>query len=146
MRVLICGLGSIGRRHLRQMRELGASRVDAYRTGRATLADAGQPWPDRVFENLEEALAQNPDVVVVSNPTSLHVETALAAVRAGAHVLVEKPLSHRLEGVESLATEARARERVVSVGCNLRFHPILRRLRELISAGTLGPPTLARFH
>jgi predicted dehydrogenase len=145
--VLICGLGSIGRRHLRHFRALGCAPLWAYRTGRATLPDDGQPAPDAVFRDLADALAQQPDVVVVANPTALHLETALAAVRAGCHVLIEKPLAHRLDGWEELAAEAARRERVVRVAQNLRFHPQLQRLREIISTGEpLGRPLLARAH
>lgn len=145
--VLICGLGSIGRRHLRHFRALGCAPIWAWRTGKATLPDDGQPAPDGVVRDLAEALAQRPDVVVVANPTALHLETALAAVRAGCHVLVEKPLAHRLDGWEELAAEATRRERVVRVAQNLRFHPQLRRLREIIAAGEpLGRPLLARAH
>lgn len=145
--VLICGLGSIGRRHLRHFRALGCAPILAYRTGNATLPDDGQPAPDAVFRSLEAALAQQPEVVVVANPTALHLETALAAVRAGCHVLIEKPLAHRLDGWEELAAEAARRDRVVRVGQNLRFHPQLRRLRELMASGEpLGRPLLARAH
>lgn len=145
--VLICGLGSIGRRHLRHFRALGCAPLLAYRTGKATLPDDGQPAPDAVFHDLHEALARRPDMVVVANPTALHLETALAAVRAGCHVLIEKPLAHRLDGWEELAAEAARRDRVVRVAQNLRFHPQLRRLREMITTGEpLGRPLLARAH
>lgn len=145
--VLICGLGSIGRRHLRHFRALGCEPILAYRTGKATLPDDGQPAPDAIFHSLEEALAQRPEVVVVANPTALHLETALSAVRAGAHVLIEKPLAHRLDGWEALAAEAVRRDRVVRVAQNLRFHPQLRRVRDLIVTGEpLGRPLLARAH
>ena len=147
MHVLVCGLGSIGRRHLRHFRVLGATQVDAYRTGKATLPDAGQPAPDRVFHNLDEALAEHPDIVVISNPTSLHVPTARAAVAAGCHVLVEKPLSNDLAGCSELATEARRSGIVFWVACNMRFHPVLGLLKSLVQAdGPLGEPIIARFH
>jgi predicted dehydrogenase len=145
--VLICGLGSIGRRHLRHFRALGCAPMLAYRTGKATLPDDGQPAPDAVYLSLDEALAQSPAAVVVANPTALHLETALAAVRAGCHVLIEKPLADHLDGWEELAAEAARRERVVHVAQNLRFHPQLLRLREWIATGQpLGRALLARAH
>lgn len=145
--VLICGLGSIGRRHLRHFRALGVKRIDAYRTGKATLSDDGQPAPDHVFTSLEEALAQHPEAVVVTNPTSLHLETALAAVRAGAHVLIEKPVSHTTNGLDLLERESALRGRYVFIAYNLRFHPALQAIRSLLrSASSLGNPILARAH
>lgn len=145
--VLICGLGSIGRRHLRHFRALGCSPVDAYRTGRATLADGGQPAPDRVFRGLDEALAKRPDLVVVTNPTSMHVETALAALDAGANLLVEKPLAHTLEDGRRIAARAVERGAVVGVAQNLRFHPHLQTLRSWVrEGGPLGRVMMARAH
>ena len=145
--VLICGLGSIGRRHLRHFRAAGVGRIDAYRTGRSTLADDGQPAPDRVFHSLPDALAERPSAVVVTNPTALHVPTALEAVRAGCDVLIEKPLSHELEGCDLLIAEVRRLDRVGAVANNLRFHPTLALMREWAAgAGPLGAPVAARAH
>ena len=144
LNILICGLGSIGRRHLRHFRNLGAARIDAFRTGLATLPDEGQPAPDRIFDDLEHALAEHPDVVVVANPTALHLPTALAAVRAGCHVLVEKPLSHNLDDCQTLADEAHARGVVVAVACNLRHHPSVRAVKGLVVGGQFGAILLAR--
>jgi predicted dehydrogenase len=145
--LLICGLGSIGRRHLRHFRALGVERIDAYRTGKATLVDEGQPIPNRVFESLEQALAEHPEAVIVANPTSLHTETALAAVKSGAHVLVEKPVSNTRNGLDILEEEAKKRNLCVCVGFNMRFHPALRAVHQIVSSGTpLGKPLMARIH
>jgi len=82
MKFLICGLGSIGRRHLRNLRALGQSDIILYRTHHATLPEeelAGLP----VFTSLDEALAQKPDAVIISNPTAAHMSVALPASAAG---------------------------------------------------------------
>jgi len=87
-----------------------------------------------------------PDAVVVSNPTSMHVPTALAAVRAGAHVFLEKPVSHTLDGLPELALEADSLHRVVAVGYQLREHPTIVRLLERLAepARSLGRITWIR--
>lgn len=144
---LICGLGSIGRRHLRHLRALGVARIDAYRSGNATMPDDEGSRADREFGTLEAALAERPDVVIVANPTALHVPTARAAVAAGCHVLVEKPLSDGEAGCAELAREAAAAGVVVSVACNLRFHPCALALHGWIATGEpLGRPLTARAH
>lgn len=144
--LLICGLGSIGRRHLRHFRALGVRRIDALRSGLATLPDDGQPAPDHTYHALDEALAAQPEAVVVCQPTALHLPTARAAVDAGAHVLVEKPLHHRLDGCAELIERAAERGLVLAVGCNLRFHPLLGRIRRGLESGEWGRPLLARAH
>ena len=144
MQALIVGLGSIGRRHARNWAALGLGEVWVCRQ-----QGAAQPQPlgveARVFRDLDQALAAGPEVVIVTNPTSLHVDTARRAVLAGAHVLVEKPLGHTLEGVSELLSESAARLRLLMVGYNLRFHPGLVRLRQLLHAGAIGRPLSARF-
>jgi predicted dehydrogenase len=93
---------------------------------------------------LDDALAERPDLVIVANPTSLHVETARKAIQAGAHVLVEKPLSHSLQGVQELLAMAEERGQKLMVGYQLRFHPLLARARELLGQGAIGPVYSAR--
>jgi predicted dehydrogenase len=143
VRALVVGLGSIGRRHARNWAALGLGEVWVCR-------QHGAPQPEplgiehRTFAGLDAALAAGPDVVLVTNPTSLHVATAQRAIEAQAHVLVEKPLGASLEGVAVLLELAAQRRRVLAVGYHLRFHPGLQRLRELVQAGAIGRPLTAR--
>jgi predicted dehydrogenase len=143
MRALVVGLGSIGRRHVRNWAALGLGPV-------AVCRQAGQAQPEplgvdaREFTDLDTALDDRPDVVLVTNPTSLHVQTACKALQAGAHVFVEKPLGHALEGVADLLSEAEHRQKTLMVGYNLRFHPGLARFRELLHQGEMGRLVSAR--
>ena len=139
---LVVGLGSIGRRHARNWTQLGLGPVWVCRQ-----TDNPQPEAvavDRHFARLDEALAAGPDVVLVTNPTHLHVSTTLAAVRAGSHVFVEKPIGATLDGVDELIAAAAAGGRQLVVGYNLRFHPGLARLRELLHQGAVGRPLSLR--
>jgi predicted dehydrogenase len=136
MRVLFTGLGSIGRRHLRLLRE--REEVDdilAFRSG-----TSASPTPEGVTEHseLEAALEANPDVAFVTNPTALHVETALQCGRAGCDLFIEKPLSHSLEGVAELCSVAASEDLVTCVACQLRFDPILRWVQESLESGRIG--------
>jgi predicted dehydrogenase len=124
-RLLVAGLGSIGKRHLDNLRALGENGVELYRTGRGTLVE-GDPQGVRIHRDVESALAGKLRAVIVSNPTALHMPLALAAARAGAHLLIEKPLSDSLEGVEELRREVEARALTVLVGFQFRVHPSLR--------------------
>jgi predicted dehydrogenase len=134
LKILICGLGSIGQRHARNLRTLLGDELEllAYRVrGEGDLdAELGL----RSFADLDEALAQRPHVVFVTNPASEHVPVALAAARAGCHLFVEKPLSHSLDGVEELIRLVDARELVAMVGYQQRFHPSYERFREFAAS------------
>ncbi|MCU0486773.1 MAG: hypothetical protein MUC85_11775 [Anaerolineales bacterium] len=81
MKFLISGLGSIGRRHFRNLLALGERDIILHRTHRATLPDdelAGFP----VETDLAKALAQGPDALIVTNPTALHLQVAIPAAEA----------------------------------------------------------------
>lgn len=155
-RCLFVGLGGIGQRHLRNLRALrGAGvAVDAYRVRRerAVVSDTLQvvqgeelesKYDVKAFAELDQALEQKPDVVFVTNPSSLHVEITRRALDAGAHVLVEKPLSHSLEGVAELVQQCQQRQLVGYVAYQLRFHPGFVRTREIVQQGLIGNPLFA---
>lgn len=145
MKFLIAGLGSIGRRHLRNLLALGERDILLYRTGRATLPDDElADFP--VETDLHAALAHKPDAVIVSNPTALHLDVAIPAAEAGCHLLIEKPISHSLEGVGQLQeTVTRTGARVL-IGFQFRFHPSLRAVSDLLARGELGTPISVRAH
>lgn len=145
MKFLIAGLGSIGRRHLRNLRALGEDDILLYRTGRATLPDdelAGLP----VETDLRAALARQPDAVIISNPTALHLDVAIPAAEAGCAILLEKPVSHSLARVDALAAAARRSGSPILVGFQFRFHPTLQKARRLIAEGAIGRVLTARVH
>jgi predicted dehydrogenase len=144
--ILVCGLGSIGQRHVNSFRKLGVSRVDAFTTGRGTLGMNPTLALDSVFKDLDEALRARPGAVIVTNPTALHLEVAKAAINAGAHVLIEKPISNTLRGCRQLLKKAKNKGGAVAIGCNLRFHPLLARLKRIVRTGDLGNAIVAQAH
>ena len=145
MKFLIAGLGSIGRRHLRNLKTLGQNDLILYRTHQATLPDtelSGYP----TYTDLDEALAQNPDGVIVANPTSLHLQVATAAAKAGAALLIEKPVSDSLIGIRELQAALDAAGKPALIGFHLRYHPVLRRIKALIDSGKLGKALKSHAH
>jgi predicted dehydrogenase len=96
--------------------------------------------------NLEEALAHKPQAVVISNPTALHLDVAIPAAEAGCHLLLEKPVSHSLEGLDGLAAAVKRGGGKVLVGFQLRFHPTLRLAAQMLAQGAIGRPLTARAH
>ncbi len=143
---LIAGLGSIGRRHFRNLIALGEKDIVLLRSHRATLPDdelAGYP----VETDLAEALKKHqPDAVIVANPTSLHLDVAIPAAQAGCHILLEKPVSHSLERLDVLQKAAEKSGTKILVGFQFRYHPTLNKARELIQQGALGKILTVHAH
>lgn len=138
MKALVLGCGSIGLRHIGHLRELGLSDVEAADVSPEACERAHQAHRVRTYTDPARALDRRPDVVLVCTPASTHVPVALEALRAGAHVFVEKPLSVSLEGLDRLVQAARADGRVVQVGYHLRFHTAHRKVKEILDGGRLG--------
>lgn len=140
MRGLLVGYGSIGRRHLENFHTLGVRDWAVVHTGAGTLPFE-PPCAVRAYSNLADALAtETPTFAVAANPTSLHVRTALACVNAGCHVLLEKPVSNGLAGLDELAAAVASSGRSVLVGFQFRFHPALQRIADLLGAEAIGQP------
>lgn len=134
-RILVAGLGSIGRRHLRNLLALGIDDLILLRT-------KVEPVPEDpslpVVTNLEEALDCKPDAVIVCNPTAHHLDVALPAAKAGCHLFIEKPLSQNWDSVELLLCEVAKQKSIACVGFDLRFDPGLVKVREILASGVLG--------
>ena len=148
---LFAGLGSIGQRHVRNLRALLGDGIDIMahrRLGQSPVlnsdmtimphAQVETTYHVRTFTNLDDALAEKPDAVFVTTPNTLHLPVALAAARAGCHLFIEKPLSHSLEGVDELIEIVERKKLVAFVGYQFRFHPGLRWIKSLHEERRLG--------
>lgn len=145
MKFLIAGLGSIGRRHLRNLLALGESDILLYRTGHSTLPDDElKQFP--VETELDKALAHKPDGVIISNPTSLHLDVAIPAARAGCHLFLEKPVAHSLASTRELQAAVQHGRGKVLVGYQFRFHPGLQQIARSLAGHAIGRPLSVRAH
>jgi predicted dehydrogenase len=146
MKILIAGLGSIGRRHFRNLISLGKKDIVLLRTRKATLPDdeiAGYP----VETDLKEALKKHhPEAVIIANPTSMHLDVAIPAAEAGCHILLEKPVSHSLEHLDVLQRAVQKSGSKILVGFQFRYHPTLNMAREIILSGDLGKILTVHAH
>jgi predicted dehydrogenase len=145
MKTLIAGFGSIGRRHLNNLRALGEKDILLYRTHHSTLTEEGiADIP--VETTIEGALAHHPDAVIVANPTALHMDVAIPAAEAGCAIMLEKPISHSFERVDDLARIAAANNSRILVGFQFRYHPTLRLVDQWLKSGVIGTPVSVRAH
>ena len=151
MKVLFVGLGGIGQRHARNLRTILGADVEiiAWRTRRLshvvtptlqadTSRDVEREYDIRVFDTLQSALDEQPQVAFICNPSSLHVASALVCLRAGCDLFLEKPVSHNLDGLAELTRAAKEGRCVVMVGYQLRFHPCFQRLQKILRSEHLG--------
>jgi predicted dehydrogenase len=145
-KILIVGLGSIGRRHLRNLVALGEKDVVLVRSHRSSLPDA-ELEGFAVEGDLGRALEKHrPGGVIIANPTSLHVDAALTAAQADCSLLLEKPVADSLEEAGRLQAVVQKTGARVLMGFQFRFHPALELARRTISSGELGRIMSAHVH
>ena len=146
-RILVCGVGSVGERHIRNLvTALGYNNIAVYRARELPFRDIDVS--PQIYTDLREALANfAPTVTFVTNPTALHIPVALEAARAKSHLFIEKPLSHNCEGVEELSRVLQANQCQAMVGYMLRFHPLFKQVKAWLDegkSGILGRPIFLR--
>ena len=145
MKILIAGFGSIGRRHFRNLQELGVEDILLYRTHQSTLPV--EELKDYIVEtDLQKALQHKPDAVIIANPTAKHLDVAMAAAEAGCHIFFEKPISHDLQRIEEFTKLVEEKRVQVFVGFQFRFHPGLRVVKKWLEEGAIGRPLAVRSH
>ena len=130
-KILVIGCGSIGQRHIKALLKIGESNVAAYRTGKGQLKELDKEIRKHIEEFSDEdyAFAWKPTHIVISNPTSLHLEYLIKSIQIGANVFIEKPLTGKYSELENASvplSEIEGYEGVV--GFNLRFHSLIRQI------------------
>jgi len=135
-RILIVGLGSIGLRHLRLARQLlPQAEIKILRHQETRVVPE---FSNGCVSTIVEALEFSPQVAVIANPATFHLEVASPLAEAGVHLLIEKPLSDSLEGISELIQTCIAGKIVLATGYNLRFLPSLQYFREILGKGIIG--------
>ncbi|QRZ15251.1 Gfo/Idh/MocA family oxidoreductase [Paracoccus methylovorus] len=144
MRVLIAGLGNMGRSHaLAWLKQPGAKIVGLVNRSPVDLPAELAAIPQS--QDFHEALQRlRPDVAVIATYSDSHAEYSLAALRAGAHVFVEKPLATTVEDARRLVECAHETGRKLVIGYILRHHPSWQRL--IAEARALGGPYVFRLN
>jgi len=144
MKILVIGCGSIGERHIKNLQKISAGEILAYDEyiQRAILVQ--ERYKMKIFKDLKEALNQNPDIVFVCTPPSSHIEIALEAINANAHVFIEKPLSHNLDKVDDLIKKANEKNLIIFVGYNFRYQKGMKLVKKYIDEGKIGKIITAR--
>ena len=143
LRTLVVGLGQMGRSHaLAYHRNPGFEIVGLVNRSKPELPDDLASYPR--LASFEAGLAQKPDLVCISTYTDSHAALAVAAMEAGAHVFVEKPLAPSVADAERVTACARANGRKLVIGYILRHHPSW--IAFIAKARDVGPPFVMRMN
>lgn len=137
-RVLIIGAGSIGERHTRAFRNMGATVTLIEERAERAREVAARYDCSSWYAGLEQADLSQFEAAVIATPADTHIPIARACADAGLHLLIEKPLATALPGATELLAECRRKNLTLAVAYVLRFHPVLEHIRKICHEGTLG--------
>ena len=134
-KIVIIGLGSIGLKHLDILRELLPKSVIM-----VMHHNKSKKYPKKsngVLENHNDAIKFKPDLIIISNPSSFHLKTAMDFSSIKTNIFIEKPLSNNLQNIETFIKKFKDNSSI-TIGYNLRFLSSLNKLKKIIDKQILG--------
>jgi len=140
MRPLIIGTGSIGKRHIQNLKNLDTATQFLLLRDKAREDDFSRSLGAEVINDIDTALSRKPDFALIATPSSKHIDTLIPLIEAGIPMYIEKPvITNRAEVAQlrSLLNSAQYSAPNL-VGCNFRFLPSLCKAKEVLQAGRLG--------
>ncbi len=144
MRIGIIGIGVMGEYHTRVYSEIAANNPDIYLAGIADIdknrvGAIAKKYSIKAYEDYNELLGSRLDAISICVPTSMHYEVAIAAIQKGVRgILVEKPISDKLNHAEDIVKYARDKGVVLTVGHVERYNPAVLLMKKIIDSGRLG--------
>ena len=135
MKILVVGYGSIGKRHIKNILKISNNQIIVCTKHKNNFLYKNNCI---VHESLNDCLKEKPDIGLITNVTSLHAETAIKLAKSNCHLLIEKPLSHSVKNIKKLLNILEKNNSTTLMGCNLRFHPCIKKIRELILKKRIG--------
>ena len=134
-KILIVGYGSIGKRHMRNI--LSKKNMNIIICSKRKDLKF-QEKNIKIVKTVDQGIAEKPDVAFVTNETSYHISVATKLANAGIHLFIEKPLSSSENGVKQLKKIIKNKGIITLIGCDHRFHPCLKKIKEIIDKKRLG--------
>jgi len=146
MKVLVLGVGSIGKRHITNLVEMGYKDIVVYdpNVEEFTIINPNaENYSPKFAKSFEQALNSNCKIAFVCSPPHLHNKQALACANKGMHLFIEKPLSNSLEGIDELLAIIKKKKLVMMTACNYRFSPTFKKVKNELGKTEFGKPLWA---
>ncbi len=141
MKVGVIGFGSIGRRHVKNLLSLGQTDIVLLRE-----INTGNPHNLQEVSTIKELISEKPKAVILANPTSMHSAYLHLILKNGIDILAEKPLVSSTLEIEGLERALAKYPGVGMTAYNMRFHPCIKKAKEILSSGVLGDIFSARLY
>jgi len=140
MKALIFGVGSIGQRHLYNLKKLKVDEIAICDVNKKIVFSLSNKFKIKKFSNIDDAFSFNPEISLICTPSNTHLKIIQKCLKANSHVFVEKPISNSLEGVENSLKIAKKKNLKIAVGYNTRFDNGLALLKKKLNNLEIGRP------
>lgn len=141
----VLGCGSIGKRHIQNLLYLGEKDIVGVDVDHLKCSAVENLFGISTANSFGQAFEMGANIVFIALPSAYHADALIQAIDYGCHVLVEKPLATKSEGLEELIERAGKLNLAGFMASNFKFHPSFQRMKVLIDGGKLGRVLSARI-
>ena len=134
--MLVIGYGSIGKRYIQNLSKI--ANIEIFVLTNRKIDHFLKTKKCKIVKTITEAISVNLDFAIIANETNYHTKFVKKLVDSSIHVLIEKPLANSLTGIDSILKTVKRKNLVTLMGYNLRFHPCISKIKELIDKKKLG--------
>lgn len=136
VKILIVGLGSMGKRRIRNLQKLGYDQLLGFDLRKDRILETKKKYKIKCYNNFKDALNENPSVMIIATPPHLHKEFAKIATQKNIHIFLEVNLLGK--HVQSILKFSKKRSSIVCSSSTMRFHPVVKKLKNLIEQKKIG--------
>jgi len=136
LKILVVGYGSIGKRHIKNLKNY--KNIEIIILTKRISDKFLKKEKCKIVNSIDDAIKEKPHAAFITNDTNQHVDVALKLAKNGIHLFIEKPLSNSLKKINQLEKTIKEKKVISQVGCNLRFHPCVKKIKELIIKNHVG--------
>ncbi|QDI88778.1 Gfo/Idh/MocA family oxidoreductase [Candidatus Nitrosopumilus sp. SW] len=136
MKILIVGLGSMGKRRIRNLKKLGNFGILGYDPQKIRRDESFKKYKIETFDNIDHAISQHPNAIIISTPPDLHLKYALLAIKNNIDFFME--LNHSSSHVKQIIKKIKGKKIIAAPSCTMRYHPIVSELEKLLKKKKIG--------
>ena len=144
MKFLICGLGSMGKRRIRNLKQLNQEEIIGFDIRDDRCAEVNEKFGIKTFTEIKIALNEKPYVMIISTPPDLHMKYAKIALENNLHFFTEVNILQ--EEMDEIINQLKKTDLVGFPSCTMIFHPIIKKINEYLESGKIGKTLSFLYH
>lgn len=136
MKILIIGLGSMGKRRIRNLQKLGYSEILGFDIQKTRRNESTKKYKIRTYDNVLDAISQKPQAIIISTPPDLHLKYALLAIKYNIDFFME--LNHSSKHVKQIIKKMKGKKLLAAPSCTMQYHPVVLELQKILEKNIIG--------